>query len=212
MKKYLLSVLLLCAVLCIHAQSWIGKLSITPKVGLNVATMTNTDDSDPRCGLVIGADAEYPVDDILGISIGAFYSQQGVKGDYYDEVNGVDVNGDVTIRMDYINVPVLANFHVFKGLAVEVGLQPGFKVNSQCKVSANGKSATFDLGELFEAAGTYADIKSIDLSIPVGISYVTSNIKFDVRYNFGVSKALSVDGESARNSVFQFTVGYKFAL
>ena len=48
---------------------------------------------------------------------------------------------DGPIKMDYINVPVLLNVYVTKGLAVKAGIQPGFKVNSKVKVSASGASA-----------------------------------------------------------------------
>ena len=43
--------------------------------------------------------------------------------------------------MDYVNIPILANFYVAKGFAVKVGIQPGFLVNDKVKVSSNGVSA-----------------------------------------------------------------------
>ena len=53
------------------------------------------------------------------------------------------------------------------------------------------------------------DVKTVDLSIPVGLSYEYQNIVFDARYNIGVTKiADNVDS----NNVIQITVGYKFAL
>ena len=58
---------------------------------------------------------------------------------------------DGTIKMDYINVPVLLNVYVTKGLAVKAGIQPGFKVNSKVKVSASGASAEVDLEKAFKA-------------------------------------------------------------
>ena len=54
------------------------------------------------------------------------------------------------------------------------------------------------------------DAKTVDLSIPVGLSYEYSNFVFDARYNFGVTKV--ADDADSKNSVFQFTLGYKFAL
>lgn len=212
MKKILFSVVLLFAAVCTYAQGEIGKWSVTPKVGFNIATMTNADDSDPRFGLAVGAEAEYQANEVLGISVGALYSQQGVKGDFYVDDGEYDVKGDATVKMDYINVPILANFYVAKGLAVKIGLQPGFKVNAKAKLSANGTSTEFDLDDLFKAGESDADVKSVDLAIPVGLSYEYSNIKFDARYNWGVTKAITADGESTRNSVFQFTIGYRFSL
>jgi len=45
-------------------------------------------------------------------------------------------------------------------------------------------------------------------SIPVGLSYEYKNFVLDGRYNFGVTN-LAKDVTS-KNSVFQFTLGYKF--
>ena len=40
--------------------------------------------------------------------------------------------------------------------------------------------------------------------------YEFNNVVIDARYNFGVTNI--ADGGDAKNSVFQFTLGYKFAL
>ena len=51
---------------------------------------------------------------------------------------------------------------------------------------------------------------SFDFAIPVGLSFENSNVVLDARYNIGVMKM--VDGDDTKNSVFQFTFGYKFSL
>lgn len=108
---------------------------------------------------------------------------------------------DATVKLDYINVPLLANVYVAKGFAVKLGLQPGFKVNY--KYSADGVSVDGD--KLLKANG-------VDLSIPVGVSYEYQNFVLDGRYNFGVTKVFDADGTKDKNSVFQITLGYKFDL
>jgi len=55
---------------------------------------------------------------LLSISAGALYSQQGA------DAKEQGMKG--TIKMDYVNIPVMANFHVADGLAFKVGIQPGF--------------------------------------------------------------------------------------
>lgn len=107
---------------------------------------------------------------------------------------------DVTSKLDYINVPILANVYVVKGLAVKLGLQPGFNVSHKVSVDKGSTSGSTDI----------PGVKSVDLSIPVGLSYEYSNFVFDARYNFGVTKV--ADNADSKNSVFQFTLGYKFAL
>ena len=114
--------------------------------------------------------------------------------------------------MDYINIPILANFYVAKGLAVKIGLQPGFKVNSKVKVSSGGNSVEGNLKDALDASDADADVKSVDLAIPVGLSYEYKNIKFDARYNWSVTNAISADDDNTKHSVFQITVGYSFKL
>ena len=76
----------------------------------------------------------------------------------------------------------------------------------------NGAKVEVGLEESFRAAGLKADVKSFVLSIPVGVSYEFSSVVLDARYNLGISKAASAEGESTKHNVFQFTVGYKFSL
>jgi hypothetical protein len=54
------------------------------------------------------------------------------------------------------------------------------------------------------------DAKTVDFSIPVGMSYEINNFVFDARYNWGVTKVF--DGSDSKNSVFQITLGYKLDL
>ena len=208
MKKTILvaTALLLCV--SSKAQNAVGSWSLQPKAGINVATMTNDDDAKIRVGLVAGAELEYQASPLLSISAGALYSQQGAKA----KVEGIDG----TIKMDYVNVPILANFHVAQGLAVKVGIQPGFLINDKVEVSANGVdgkiSAEVELKESYRALGVDADIPSVDFAIPLGVSYEYSHVVLDARYNFSLTNAISVLGESTKHSVFQITLGYKFSL
>ena len=192
MKKILIVASLILAFATAKAQSEVGGFSVRPMVGMNIGMMTNADDSDPRIGFVVGTELEYQATDLLGLSAGLLYSQRGCK---------VDDNG--TLKLDYINIPLLANVYVAKGFAVKLGLQPGFLINDKAKVSDSGVSVETGLGDLS---------KNFVLSVPVGISYEFSNIQLDARYNWGVTHALSAEGESSNSSAFMITVGYKFNL
>ena len=191
MKKLFLMAVMALATVSSFAQHAVGTFTIQPKVGLNLANVTDGD-GDIRVGAVAGAEFEYQISDIFSLSAGALYSMQGCKG----EVEGYDA----TVKLDYLNIPILANVYVAKGLAVKLGIQPGFNVTSKASVEKSGTKVTTDLD----------GIESVDFSIPVGLSYEINNFVIDARYNLGVSKIM--DGSDSKNSVFQFTLGYKFAL
>lgn len=75
-----------------------------------------------------------------------------------------------------------------------------FSLVSKAKAETSRVSAEVDLD----------DVKGFDLAIPVGLSYQYQNIVLDARYNWGVTKIM--DDVDSKNSVFQITLGYKFAL
>ena len=193
MKKLFLAVVAMMVSAATFAQNEVGQLTIQPKVGVNIANITDADDADPRIGLAAGAEFEYGLTDNIGLSAGVLYSMQGVKTTIIDD--------DCTWKLDFLNVPILANFYVAKGFAVKLGVQPGFKLSSKAKFKGSGGSKEVEVED---------GVKSVDLSIPVGLSYQYQNIVFDARYNWGVTKI--IEDSDSKHSVFQITVGYKFSL
>lgn len=192
MKKIMLVAALMLSSVATFAQHAVGSFNIQPKVGLNIANLTGDSKLDARMGLVAGAEGEYQATDIVSVSAGVLYSMQGAK------VKAPLVT--VTQKLDYINVPITANVYVVKGLAVKLGLQPGFKVNDKTSVEA-GQEGNIDAP---------SKAKAFDLSVPVGVSYEYNNFQLDARYNWGLTKVY--EGSKTKNSVFQITLGYKFDL
>lgn len=192
MKKFLIAALMVASFATAQAQQPVGTVSIQPKVGFNLASLTKFDDTSMRAAVVTGAEGMYQVSDIFGLSAGLLYSQQGV-----------DFDGDAAYKLDYLNIPLMANVYVAKGFALKAGLQPGFMINDNVDYSITIGDYTI---------GTKNDgLKKFDLSIPVGLSYEFANFVFDARYNFGVTDVFDWN-DAPKNSVFQFTFGYKFVL
>ena len=196
MKKVMILAVMMVATLTASAQQAVGTWSVTPKLGMNLATVTNADDAKMKFGLVAGADLTYQIAQPFAISVGAFYSMQGAKGD--ESELGLKV--DESVNLDYINVPIMANIYVVPGLAIKAGIQPGFNVKHKAKVEAKGESYEQDI----------PDFKSFDFSIPLGLSYEFSDFVIDARYNLGLTDL--IEDAKGKNSVMQFTVGYKIPL
>lgn len=132
MKKILLMAVVMLASVASYAQQAVGTFTLQPKIGMNVASLTKCDGCDPRIGLAAGVEAEYQATDIFSVSAGLIYSMQGNKAKY----DGVTL----TTKLDYINIPILANVYVTKGLAVKLGVQPAFNVSDKQKLSG-GKAS-----------------------------------------------------------------------
>ena len=199
MKKILVVAALMLSSVSTFAQHAVGSFNLQPKVGVNIANLTEVKDSDPRIGLAAGVEGEYQASDIFSVSAGVLYSMQGAKQEY----SVLKQTFKNTYKLDYINVPIMANVYVTKGLAVKLGVQPGFMVsgseNSKLNIPVASIGGTHDV-----------KAKSVDFSIPVGLSYEYNNFQLDARYNWGLTKAF--ENGKAKNSVFQITLGYKFDL
>lgn len=193
MKKFFAMAAFVLSSVGAFAQYSAGDFTIQPKVGLNVSSLTE-DDAEFKAGFVGGVELEYHVSPVVGISGGLLYSMQGAK------VKDLD---DAKINMDYVNIPILANFYVAPGFALKAGIQPAFNVSN--KVKYQGITIDYD-----KYASDGAEVKTFDFSIPIGASYEYQNFVLDARYNIGVSKV--AEGDAGRNSVFQLTLGYKFKL
>ena len=87
MKKLFLVAAFVLSSVASFAQQAAGTFTLQPKVGLNVASMTELDGSDPRIGLAVGAEGQYQFSDLVGVSFGLLYSQQGATG----ALNAVEV-------------------------------------------------------------------------------------------------------------------------
>ncbi|SCX90042.1 Outer membrane protein beta-barrel domain-containing protein [Nonlabens sp. Hel1_33_55] len=170
------------------------------QVGYNIANLQGDDveDVDARNGINIGLTGEYEFGPSFGLLVGAIYSQQGAEG------NGV------TLKLDYINVPVLAKFYLGgSGFSIDAGPQIGFNVKDEVEV---------DRG-IFEGSTSDFDAESIDLSIGGGLTYkfregsTLEGLSLGGRYMVGVSNIYEDNdtfSDDVTNQVFSINLGYKF--
>lgn len=197
MKKFFMIAVMAVAAISASAQE-VGSFFVTPKAGINLASMSDTDDSKNRVGLVAGAELGYQTSEASTVTVGLLYSQQGVKG------------GDVlTYKNDYLNIPIMATYMLFPGFSIEAGLQPAFLLSSKEKVEGNGASAERDFKDR---------MNSFDFSLPIGISYEFSKVVLEARYNIGLMTCLkdrtddygNTHEYKSKNNVISITLGYKF--
>lgn len=170
-----------------------------PKAGLNFATVSNIDNSKMLTGFYVGAVAEIKFNDKFSVQPELMYSAQGVKQNFSDTFMGVTVSYNNTLKLDYINIPILAKYYVADGFSVEAGPQFGFLVKAESKSE----------GEKFDMKDS---TKSFDFGIGAGVAYDLANGFFaNARYNFGLTDvAKDNEGDAAKNGVIQVGVGYKF--
>ena len=193
------------AAISANAQNEVGQLTLMPKAGINISTITGDGiNKKSKVGLVAGIEAEYGISEKFGLQFGLLYSMEGCKSDAViaagEGASAFRAEG-VKWNLDYINIPIMAQYYVVKGLAVKAGIQPAFNVRGKWSVDGNSGKMK-DVGY---------EPKAFNFSIPVGLSYEYQNFVLDARYNIGVTKLIK-DEDQGRNSTFAITIGYKFAL
>jgi hypothetical protein len=146
-----------------------------------------------RTGFHAGAFALFKFTKI-GIQPEVIFSQQGSTIKYNSK--------DFDANYSYINIPVLLKLYTIAGLNIQAGPQFGFV--------ASEKNELVD--ELKKDDPNVKDpIKGSDISLALGIGWdLPFGLSVDGRYNLGLSDNSDVDGNSFKNQVWQFSLGYKF--
>lgn len=168
------------------------------KGALNITSLTGNyyeDNAKSSIGFQVGAFAEIKIIEKLAIQPELLYSAQGAK------FNGFGGN-DYDVKLNYLNIPVLAKYYITKEFTVEAGPQIGFLLSAK------------EEGE--DAKDFY---KSVDLGFNLGAGYnFTENLSAGIRYTIGLSNVYDKEYDnfedyydySIRNSVLALSLGYKF--
>lgn len=195
MKKLMMIAVMAIFAMTASAQNTnreVGAFTLQPKVGLTIGsfsgeyvTVGGKVENKKRVGFTAGLEGEIYATNWLGIALGLNYAQQGWKF------------GDVKCKYDYLNVPLVADFYVARGLALKTGVQLGFLMNAK-----------------WDDLNVKDDCNKTNFSIPIGISYEFSNVVLDLRYNVALSKVNknATDNLKFRSDLVQITIGYKFEL
>ncbi len=215
----------------VKGQEPVGTFSLIPKIGVSLANLSGEkiyyNDSDiPAKGkynarFVGGVEAEYQMLPTTSISIGVGYVQQGCRYSDFEIGNTETISegwDDVRSSIDYIQCPLTINQYLTDGLAVKAGIQVGFLVNSDFSYSITPikhfTDGSIEYGKTEDMKTDQKSVmRSVDVSIPVGLSYEYMNVVLDARYHFSLTEIYKDKlWPSEKNKVFTITVGYKFNL
>lgn len=204
MKKLLLSLTLLLAlgVVANHATAQNGT-TFGVRGGLNFANLNDTDsdaDIDSRTGLMAGVYARIHIPNSpVYLQPEVLYTQKGAESSDLFE----DQEATLKIKLDYIEVPVLARFDFITGGSITphvyFGPYVSFSINSEVEVSDGESSFAGDIEE---------DVKDLNFGIVTGAGLDFGRLNLGVRYGAGLTDTFE-DGDG-KNSVFSVTAGIDF--
>jgi hypothetical protein len=147
----------------------------------------------------VGAFMEYRIGSLFAISPELLYSRQGVQG----KEDGTTAR----VRLNYINLPVLAKLYVIDNLSVDLGPQIAFMVNSDIWAKSGGQTASIKLPS--SEFGIPAP-KTLDVGFAMVLTYNIKDFFIQGRYNLGLTDIFKDDPTNSKNGVIQLGAGYRF--
>ena len=187
MKK----VLLLCAAAMlslgtISAQGW----AWGPKVGATFATVNGVPDAKVLPGVSAGLFFESVACNWFVIESDLLFSMQGFKID--------NSEGDASVRLNYISMPVLGKYYVIDGLNLQMGASFDYLIHSGIKT---------DSATEFNIDG---DFNKFNIQFVAGMAYdFDFGMVLEGRYCYGLTP-ISTQTQDAYSGMLQVTAGWRF--
>lgn len=174
-------------------------ITFGPKVGANFNFASGSEMlQQGNVGYNFGVFMEVRPLKMLGVSMDVVYSKEGFKANV--------ANGSLNYNLGYLDIPILLNLYVWRGLAIKAGIQPAIKLSGKVGFSGTGTPDGNAIDQFTD------NIANGNFSIPVGVGYSFKwGLTVDARYNIGVSKVYQDDsGNGIKNSVITLSAGWKF--
>jgi len=181
-------------------------LEFGAKGGVNLAKLSfDSDIGDTSLkiepGLAAGGFMIWPLGGRLDVEVEGLYSVKGVSIDA-----GV---ASTKVRLDYIDVPVLARYRIAgsstsRKVHVLGGPVFGFRVRAESIDDFGNDSFHRDITD---------EVKTFDIGVAIGGDWELGRFVVDGRYTFGltnISKDFADDGVKVKNRVITFLGGVRF--
>ena len=160
------------------------------KGGVNFSSVEidDGDDYESKTGIHLGGLAHIHITRHFALQPELVFSTQG----------GEDEGENMKLKLNYVNIPVLAQYMTNEGFRLQTGPQLG--------ILASAKSKFGDV-----EIDSDDDVSTVDFSWSFGAGYLfRSGFGIDARYNLGISNISDDESFEARNRVFQLGVFYQF--
>jgi hypothetical protein len=208
MTKFLTTLLILSGIYSMSLAQSKTNVELGVNVGYNAAYISQTGYSDvfsPAIGgFNVGVSADFPTSPTWSIKVKAIYDQKGWADGFITDNQGNTIN-DVNFRLDYITIPVMANWHFgrSKNWYLNFGGYAGFLLDASETSSGMNVKDAFNPTDFGIALG-------IGVKIPI-----SKNAKFFIEDD-GQAGLINIfknsDGDVVQNVRSSINVGIAFNL
>ncbi len=175
-----------------------------------------------RIGAAFGGFIEYSINDNFAIQPEFLYTMKGVKGEFEEEdpYTGETVKVKGTIKLNYLEIPVLAKLSI----PTQGSIKPVFLLGPALALKLSAKTKGEAKGETIDESGSEdisSDVKDFDFGVVVGagVDYELASggkVTVDGRYTLGLTNVSDIEGAEedldAKNAVISVMIGYLFPL
>lgn len=174
------------------AQAQMSPVSAGIKGGINSASLSSDTDEniDRLIGGVGGVFVGREINKNVGLQLEGLYSMRGAKAE----------GGDVKLKLNYIDVPLLARFGATSASGIKAFVFTGPQASFNIKAEAEAFGETVDLDD---------EIEKLDLGWTVGAGVDVNRFTFDARYTMGLMNIAKDDTDSTKNRTFTVMIGYR---
>ncbi len=189
-KLLLLAAIAVFSVTTSNAQG----ISFGAKGGVNFSSVNgdDADDVSSRTGFHIGGVVNVEFSELFAIQPEVIYSSQGFSQD----IDLFDLGAvEATAKLDYLNIPVLADITVVEGLSIQGGPQFGININS--------------VQEVNDVESDLENVETLDVAAAIGAQLeLPMGLFFQARFVAGLTEI--ADNASLKNTNFSLSAGWFF--
>lgn len=193
------------------------------RLGLNAATISDIEEVDDddlekqaRLGVVAGVMADVPLTAQLSFHPELLYSQKGYKLAISIDDPNASIDGSLTAKVDYLEVPLLLHYAIPVGQnGLVVGIEAGPTLAYKLNVGVGCSGDFDDLGECDAFEVEDNTVRDFDIGVAGGVTVGAGPFGVGLRFTQGVttiddSEGAGDDDFSPRHQVFSVTGHYSF--
>ena len=162
-----------------------------------------------RTGFFAGGFASIPLDNMISIEPGLYYSQKGYELKGAIAVKGAEflnANASAKLQTNYIDMPVLLKANI-NGFQIFAGPQFSYLMNADLKTGAG----VLGINLLNHTMDATAQFNRWDMGVTGGIGYTFKNgMNVMAAYDHGLSKVDANKNISSYNHAFKVGIGIQF--